>query len=202
MRAFAISDIHGHLKTLRALLEDQLILNKEDRLFLLGDYVHRGPDSKGVLLYLAQLVKAGYQVQGLWGNHELIWLRELAERRRHVPAPVLPFWNGLRYFVEYDGYLMVHAGFNFEAGQMLEDTNAMLWRRHWYDSIDHKWLDGRIILHGHTPVTEGEMRERIRQGKSAIGIDNGCFLRYEPGKGQLCALELGTHDLFFQENIG
>lgn len=201
MRAFAISDIHGHLSTLRALLEDQLLLNREDRLFLLGDYVHRGPDGKGVLQYLAQLVTKGYQVQGLFGNHELIWLRELAERRRAVPTQVLPFWNTLQYYIEYDQYLMVHAGFNFQSQQMLTDTNAMLWLRHWYDSIDRQWLAGRIILHGHTPVSETEIRQRIKAGKPAIGIDNGCFMRYEAGKGQLCALELGTHDLFFQENI-
>lgn len=202
MRAFAISDIHGHLQTLRALLEDQIILNKSDKLFLLGDYVHRGPDSKGVLLYLAQLVREGYQVQGLFGNHELIWLKELAERRRNVPAAVLPFWQQLVYYIEYEGYLMVHGGLNFGVAEPLEDRDALLWKRHWYADINRRWLGERIILHGHTPVTEAEIRYRIKAKAPAIGIDNGCFMRYEAGKGQLCALELGTHDLFFQENIG
>ena len=39
-RVIAISDIHGHIKTFRELLEDRVQLTKEDKLFLLGDYVH------------------------------------------------------------------------------------------------------------------------------------------------------------------
>jgi serine/threonine protein phosphatase 1 len=43
---YAIGDIHGGVKTLKAILA-MLNLHHGDRLFTSGDYVDRGPDSKG-----------------------------------------------------------------------------------------------------------------------------------------------------------
>ena len=54
MTRYAIGDIHGGSKTFRALL-DTLNLKHNDRLYLLGDYVDRGNDSKGVLDLILQL---------------------------------------------------------------------------------------------------------------------------------------------------
>lgn len=48
-RRFAVGDIHGYCKTLRKLLEEVLLLKPDDTLYLLGDYIDRGPESKGVL---------------------------------------------------------------------------------------------------------------------------------------------------------
>jgi serine/threonine protein phosphatase 1 len=45
---YAISDIHGCPKTLAALI-GEIGLEKKDELFLLGDYIDRGPDSQGVI---------------------------------------------------------------------------------------------------------------------------------------------------------
>ena len=42
-RLIAISDIHGHLTALRAIL-DAIAPNKEDTIVTLGDYIDRGPD--------------------------------------------------------------------------------------------------------------------------------------------------------------
>lgn len=43
-RTLAIGDIHGCLKTLKALLEDKIAIQKTDTLIFLGDYIDRGPD--------------------------------------------------------------------------------------------------------------------------------------------------------------
>ena len=51
MNKYAISDIHGCLKTFKALLT-KLDFSKQDELYLLGDYIDRGPDSKGVIDYI------------------------------------------------------------------------------------------------------------------------------------------------------
>jgi len=51
MKKFAISDIHGCAKTFKALLK-KINFSKEDELYLLGDYIDRGPDSKGVIDYI------------------------------------------------------------------------------------------------------------------------------------------------------
>jgi serine/threonine protein phosphatase 1 len=70
MRRFAATDLHGCLRTFRYLVEEELRLRTADHLYLLGDYVNKGPDSAGVLDYLMQLQAAGYQVHCLRGNHE------------------------------------------------------------------------------------------------------------------------------------
>ncbi len=47
-RKFIISDIHGNCKTFKAALA-AVAFTKADMLYILGDYVDRGPDSKGVI---------------------------------------------------------------------------------------------------------------------------------------------------------
>ena len=65
-----IPDIHGCLKTVKALVENTLKANKNDTLYFLGDYIDRGPDGKGVIDYLMQLQQEEYDVHFLKGNHE------------------------------------------------------------------------------------------------------------------------------------
>ena len=65
-----IPDIHGCLKTLQTLLENQLRVTKHDSLYFLGDYIDRGPDGKGVIDYLMHLQHEDYDVHFLKGNHE------------------------------------------------------------------------------------------------------------------------------------
>ncbi len=57
MARYAIGDIHGSLLTLRALIEEQMAPSKDDLLVFLGDYVDRGPESRGVLDYLMNKLK-------------------------------------------------------------------------------------------------------------------------------------------------
>jgi len=71
---YAIGDIHGCLEQLKKLLV-QLPVGEGDELVFLGDYVDRGPDSKGVVEYLLNEKKANWRF--LRGNHEqmlLDWL--------------------------------------------------------------------------------------------------------------------------------
>ena len=69
-RIFAIGDIHGHLVVLDRLLR-QLPMESEDTLVFLGDYVDRGPDSKGVLDRVVALKEErGDRLVCLLGNHE------------------------------------------------------------------------------------------------------------------------------------
>jgi serine/threonine protein phosphatase 1 len=80
---YAVGDIHGRLDKLNELL-GQLPLAAGDRLVFLGDYVDRGPDSRGVvdaLIELAGRVPCTF----LMGNHESMFLDFLG-------------WKGARYF--------------------------------------------------------------------------------------------------------
>lgn len=74
-RTFAIGDIHGERAALDRLLARLPPLTVEDTLVFLGDYVDRGPDSKGVLEKVrAVAAKGPARVVTLRGNHEDMWL--------------------------------------------------------------------------------------------------------------------------------
>lgn len=77
MKCYVIGDIHGCLDELACLLET-LPLEPSDRLVFLGDYVDRGPDSKGVVSYLIEwLSKGAQEAVFLKGNHEDMFLSYL-----------------------------------------------------------------------------------------------------------------------------
>ncbi len=73
VRIYAVGDIHGCLVELDALLakivEDAAGFDGERQLVFLGDYVDRGPDSKGVLDRLLALPE-GFKPQYIIGNHD------------------------------------------------------------------------------------------------------------------------------------
>ena len=69
-RIIAIGDIHGCLKTLNFLLTERIKLKNEDQVFLLGDYINRGPDSNGILELILNLKETGYSIFPIRGNHE------------------------------------------------------------------------------------------------------------------------------------
>lgn len=54
-RLFAIGDIHGCFDSLKELVENKILLTKEDKLVLLGDYIDRGIKSKEVIDYIIDL---------------------------------------------------------------------------------------------------------------------------------------------------
>ncbi|MFQ5681996.1 MAG: metallophosphoesterase family protein [Candidatus Binatia bacterium] len=77
MKCYVIGDIHGCLDELCRLIE-ALPLQPLDRLVFLGDYVDRGPDSKGVISYLIERRQNGKQdIIFLKGNHEDMFLSYL-----------------------------------------------------------------------------------------------------------------------------
>ncbi|MEM6299449.1 MAG: metallophosphoesterase family protein [Bacteroidota bacterium] len=135
-REFVIGDIHGHLKTLEALL-DKIALTKSDRLILLGDYINRGPRNAGVLNLILKLLAKGYEVYPLRGNHEQMALdshkgrlrdRELGrksppsstKKKGLVGADKLLFpiyldlFKRLPFYYETPTHFFVHAGFDFK----------------------------------------------------------------------------------------
>jgi|AntRauTorckE5430_2_1112549.scaffolds.fasta_scaffold13072_2 serine/threonine protein phosphatase 1 len=226
MAQFAISDIHGCAKTFEALL-NEIQLSPSDELFLLGDYIDRGPDSKGVIDKILALQKEGYQVKCLMGNHEEmllesmdpeygminLWLRNGGKATlhsfslpdhanpMHIPKPYLDFMFRLHRYFEVGPYLLVHAGLNFEAPEPLQDQDSMLWIRHYYQNINYDWLDGRILVHGHTPQSTGavELQLQTLSEKQVIDIDTGCVFN-KPGRDSLCAFNLTDQTLTFIRN--
>lgn len=216
-KRYAISDIHGCAKTFDALLS-RIGFKKGDELYLLGDYIDRGPDSKGVIDRIMQLDEEGYKVICLKGNHEEMLLNELVENvwppgiketlksfgiqhNNELPYVYLRWLKSLISFIEVDNYILVHAGLNFKAENPLEDEAYLLWIRAWYRHIDMDWLGDRIIVHGHTPIgvkTIETMRDEIDE-KRVLNIDAGCAYTSEDLK-HLCCFDLDTRELFFEPN--
>jgi serine/threonine protein phosphatase 1 len=67
---YAIGDVHGCLDKVLRLLESLHYDPAQDRLIFLGDYIDRGPDSKGVVDLMIQLHRENAANVFLMGNHE------------------------------------------------------------------------------------------------------------------------------------
>lgn len=68
-RTLVISDIHGCIEQLNALLHEVKFDSSKDQLILLGDYVDRGPHGKEVVECVMDLVE-NHQAVALRGNHD------------------------------------------------------------------------------------------------------------------------------------
>ncbi|MCP9236533.1 metallophosphoesterase family protein [Lewinella sp. JB7] len=207
MARYAISDIHGCPRTFSRLLE-RIGLRTSDQLFLLGDYIDRGPDSFGVLRMIWKMVHDGFPVVCLRGNHEQMLLDALGSANtpwdyrphRRNRDDVERWIDALPYYYETPGYLLVHAGLNFGVDDPLGDTDSMLWARHWEDEIDRNWLSDRIVLYGHTPATRTTVAENVvhmrRTGRACI--DSGCAMSVA-GMGYLTAVNLDSGEAVFEK---
>jgi Calcineurin-like phosphoesterase len=85
MPTYAIGDIHGNLAALDDLLSMVVPeLSPADTLVFLGDYIDRGPDSKGCVERIVRLKEElTCPVVGILGNHEQWMLRTLDDPSRH-----------------------------------------------------------------------------------------------------------------------
>ena len=81
MSTFVIGDIHGRLGLLNKLL-GSLPMSADDKVVFIGDYVDRGPDSKGVVERVMTLKEdLGERCVCLLGNHEDMMLDHLKRTR-------------------------------------------------------------------------------------------------------------------------
>ena len=207
---YAITDIHGCHKTFLKALKT-IHLMKTDELFLLGDYVDRGPDSSGVIDTIWRLQSLGYNVTALRGNHEQMVLdydAGLQKRYEWFPEPqkinrTLRWLAELPHYAETPGYVLVHAGLNFAGTDPLHDEESMLWIRRWYGDLDRAWLGDRIIVHGHTPQPVSETLTQLNELEygRVLDIDTGCVYDRR-GMGQLTVFNLDDRTLRMFPNVG
>lgn len=188
---------------------------------MLGDYIDRGPDSKGVIDLIWELQESGHSIYCLRGNHEQMLLDSLDNNSqtfgwvKHGGFQTLQSFNvripelikekyiswlrELPYYFEVDNYILVHAGLDFDMNNPLKDEQSMLWIRHWHHLINKNWLGDRIVVHGHTPVNKDEVKKAIDllDEIPALDIDAGCVF-IKRGLGHLCAFDMTNKKLYFQ----
>lgn len=151
-RRLAIGDIHGCVRTLVRLLE-RFEPTPEDTIFLLGDYIDRGPGPREVLDQLLALAQAGYDVRPLRGNHEQLLLDAVHDSEAlsvwkgnggystlkdfgvshpsQLPPTYLDFLASLPLMHLLDDYVLAHAGLAFDKDDPLSQSSAydLLWTR-------------------------------------------------------------------------
>ncbi len=225
MKRYAISDIHGCLATFNALLK-KIALQKEDKLFLLGDFIDRGPDSKGVIERIWALEKKGYQLTCLKGNHEQMLVETSqgidkmarwhlnggeatlnsfnANSPNEIPSDFFSWMEKLPHYAKEVDYILVHAGFGFVMPDPLHEIHSMLWARDWYHKINYHWLKKRIIIHGHTPRPRTKIDKQLKtiNKHKVLDIDNGCFYAGKKGLGSLLAFDMDERKIISQQYIG
>jgi serine/threonine protein phosphatase 1 len=189
---FAVGDIHGCERALLELLRrcTDYASGRAHRFVFIGDYVDRGPDSRGTIATLRALEqRMPGDVVCLMGNHEELMLGAIDSgdpawwfnnggmqtllsygTRDPLGLPQddiawvrslgLSFDDGRRFFV--------HAGVDPDHPLDRQPREALLWIRGRFHHSDQDY--GRLIVHGHTPTRDG--RPEVRPNR--INIDTAC----------------------------
>ena len=198
---FAIGDIHGNLSHLELLMDKiKPALNPQrDTLVFLGDYIDRGPDSKGVVDFILRLRTEFPHVVCLKGNHEALFLDWYLNGRDYdlylyngggatirsysqegevkIPQGHLDFFTSLRLYYETEQYIFVHAGLRGGIPLQEQDPHDLIWIRDEFILSPHDF--GKVVVFGHTPM------QRVFVAPNKIGIDTGAVYG-----GALTCLEL------------
>lgn len=178
---YVIGDIHGCLDPLRRLM-DQIHPSETDEVVFVGDYIDRGPDSRGVIDYLLTL-RGRYIF--LMGNHERMFLDFLQGKDRflflynggtatvdsygglsNIPAAHLAFLDRLLLYYETEEYFFVHGGIRPGIPLQEQDPKDLLWIREEFYAYPGRYP--KTVVFGHTPMREVLMEE------DRIGIDTAC----------------------------
>lgn len=210
LRLYAIGDVHGcarMLAEMHALIRGEIMRDRpaDWRVIHLGDYVDRGPDSRGAVDLLARASRDDARFIALAGNHDLGLLDFLREPDPHgmfalnggretvrsygvahdpadpaaaiacrdalgaaMPEPHLRFLRGLTRSVAFGDFFFCHAGIRPGVALDAQSPDDLVWIRKVFHA--HSGLHEKVIVHGHTPVSEPEVLS------NRVNLDTGaCF---------------------------
>lgn len=173
-RTFVIGDLHGCSHALDLMLQE-LMPSKDDTLVTLGDYVDRGPDSRGVIDRLLELEQRT-QLIPLMGNHEILmldaqegtmdvgsWLSVGGRQTMasygadgtewdKVPEAHWHFLKRLRRWHATDSHIFAHANVNAMLPMPDQSDDWLFWRRF---EESHPHFSGKLLICGHTAQKSG-----------------------------------------------
>jgi serine/threonine protein phosphatase 1 len=212
-RLIAIGDIHGCIAALKAILE-QIAPQPDDTIVTLGDYVDRGPDTRGVIEMLLQLQKACRLVP-LLGNHDDIllslceggeeimadWLNFGGDttmasyqmtRPESIPAEHIQFLRSCSMIFETERHFFTHGSYDPKLPFDKQSVAQMLWGKLRPEPPGPHY-SGKIAIVGHTAQRDG----RILDLGYLKCIDTCCY-----GNGFLTALEVNTGQVWQTDKNG
>jgi serine/threonine protein phosphatase 1 len=210
-RIIAIGDVHGcsvALKMLIAAINPQ----PEDTIVTLGDYVDRGPDSRGVIDQLIALVDR-CELIPLLGNHDFMLLESMSDQAmfnfwmscggnatlesyggslENIPFEHLVFLRGLQPFYETERYIFVHANYDERLPINQTPADLLLWQ-HVTPRPPGQHCSGKMVVVGHTPQGNGCVLDLGH----LLCLDTYCF-----GGGWLTAMNIETGELWQADQEG
>lgn len=178
-RVIAIGDIHGCSLALDTLI-DEIQPDATDLVITLGDYVDRGPDSRGVVDRLIELSRRT-QLVALMGNHEEMLLEVVTGQRSHhewvkhggdatatsygfngdldfLPDEHFEFLSGLGDYFETSSHLFTHAA--YDPGLPMEEQSVEMLRwQSLYKILPPPHYSRKIAVVGHTAQRDGEPKD-------------------------------------------
>ncbi len=213
-RTIAVGDVHGCSKALDALIK-AIAPAADDTVVMLGDYVNRGPDSRGALDALAGL-RRRCRLVPILGNHDEMllqaraWLpkKTAAKRADDAPAPPagrnwgrelpklsaanIAFLESCVPYFETETHVFVHAAYD-PALPMSRQPEILLRWHSLRDGVPRAHYSGRLVIAGHTAQKSGEV---LNLGH-IVCIDTNCH-----GGGWLTALDVASGKLWQADRGG
>lgn len=183
-RTYAIGDVHGRLDLLEKAVEaiSEHVGDAPFRVIFLGDYVDRGPDSRGVIELLMDLQRR-WRVVCLKGNHEELMLQAIeqpgggrlerwleyggdatlasyglgadSDLAAGVPREHRRWMSGLPRTTGDGHRIYVHAGLAPGKPVHRQNDQTFLWIRERFLQARASEFEAHVV-HGHTPIWEGK----------------------------------------------
>lgn len=228
LRVYAIGDVHGRLDLLQEMhrliqLENEKAPPFDWVIVHLGDYIDRGPQSKGVLDFLVNAQKRSHRILALAGNHDVGFLDFInsgspdgifannggrqtarsygveidfddsrsirsgqAAMASAVPSAHMDFMRRLPLSMVFGDFFFCHAGIRPGVDLDHQAPSDLIWIR--WEFLDDLRLYPKVIIHGHTPATEVEVRP------NRVNLDTGAY-----SSGRLSAIVIDGANKFFLE---
>ena len=213
-RRFAIGDIHGCANTFIKLIE-RLNLSSSDQVFLLGDLINKGENSKTVIDTIFKLQEAGFQIYPIKGNHEQSFLiaygcgfeffvnyLEKNNADEFLDSEIeiyLDFFDQLEYCYDLGDFSISHSEFLINEKSLYRGMRGLFSQVNFL--IEDDYLKNKKQIVGHAVHTIDNIKSDIANNNSIIYLDSGCVYHYVEELGYLTALNLDTNELVIQKNI-
>jgi len=206
-RIFIMSDIHGQYDLFLKML-GKIDLKREDLLVIMGDICDRGEESYEIYMKYMKMIKLGYNLKFILGNHEDMLLEDLENdypiryeteysvfrNSKYFKKKSIKDWHEENFLVEIEWLvkwledsplvilgnenIFVHAGLDLQTALVEQERETVLWTR------EEFWLMENVELEEYRGKNiyfghTPNINGRISQKTDKIsGIDCGAFFTH------------------------